>query len=91
MYLIKKLSGFTSVIFGVLLLTFLLIHAVPGDPVDVMLGESASVADRDALRTDLGLNRTLPSQFGSYLTKLAHADFHNIAEIEVSVAILAQM
>ena len=77
MYLIKKLSGFTSVIFGVLLLTFLLIHAVPGDPVDVMLGESASVADRDALRTDLGLNRTLPSQFGSYLTKLAHADFGN--------------
>ena len=79
MFLIKKLSSFASVIFGVLLLTFMLIHAVPGDPVDVMLGESASLADRDALRADLGLNQSLPSQFASYLSKLTHADFgHSI-------------
>ena len=70
----RFLSLFT-VIFGVLLLTFLLIHLVPGDPVEVMLGESASVADRDALRADLGLNQPLFSQFGSYLNKLAHGDF----------------
>ena len=75
MFLIKKLLGFTTVIFGVLLLTFLLIHAVPGDPVDVMLGESASVADRDALRADLGLNQPLLTQFGAYLSKFAHGDF----------------
>ena len=75
MFLIKKLSSFASVIFGVLLLTFLLIHLVPGDPVDVMLGESASMADRDALRADLGLNQPLITQFGSYLNKLAHGDF----------------
>jgi peptide/nickel transport system permease protein len=74
-YLIKKLSSFASVIFGVLLLTFLLIHLVPGDPVEVMLGESASVADRDALRADLGLNQPLISQFGSYLSKLSTGDF----------------
>ena len=60
-----------------LLLTFLLIHLVPGDPVDVMLGESASVADRDALRADLGLNQPLITQFGSYLSKLSHGDFGN--------------
>ena len=71
----RQLIGFISVIFGVLLLTFLLIHLVPGDPVEVMLGESASVADRDALRVNLGLNQPLFSQFGSYLNKLAHGDF----------------
>ena len=71
----RQLIGFISVIFGVLLLTFMLIHLVPGDPVEVMLGESASVADRDALRVDLGLNQPLFSQFGSYLNKLAHGDF----------------
>jgi ABC-type dipeptide/oligopeptide/nickel transport system permease component len=70
-----RLVHFFTVIFGVLLLTFLLIHLVPGDPVEVMLGESASVADRDALRADLGLNQPLISQFGSYLNKLAHGDF----------------
>lgn len=74
MFLIKKLLSFASVIFGVLLLTFLLVHLVPGDPVEVMLGESASVADRDALCADLGLNQSLPSQFSSYLNKLAHLD-----------------
>jgi ABC-type dipeptide/oligopeptide/nickel transport system permease component len=70
-----RLVHFFTVIFGVLLLTFLLIHLVPGDPVEVMLGESASVADRDALRTDLGLNQPLIAQFGSYLGKLSHGDF----------------
>ncbi|NOU39869.1 MAG: ABC transporter permease [Methylotenera sp.] len=75
MFLIKKLSNLATVIFGVLLLTFLLIHLVPGDPVEVMLGESASSADRAALRADLGLNQPLVQQFGSYLSKLAHGDF----------------
>jgi len=73
--LIKKITNFATVIFGVLLLTFLLIHLVPGDPVEVMLGESASTADRTALRDDLGLNQPLITQFGSYLNKLVHGDF----------------
>jgi ABC-type dipeptide/oligopeptide/nickel transport system permease component len=72
--MISRIASFCSVIFGVLLLTFLLIHLVPGDPVEVMLGESASTADRTQLREDLGLNRPLFSQFGSYLDKLAHGD-----------------
>jgi peptide/nickel transport system permease protein len=77
--MIRHLLSVASVIFGVLLLTFLLVHLVPGDPVEVMLGESASMADRDALRADLGLNQSLPSQFSSYLGKLAHLDLgHSI-------------
>ena len=72
--MIKQLFSFVSVIFGVLLLTFLLVHLVPGDPVEVMLGESASVADRDALRANLGLDQSLPQQFGSYLSKLTKFD-----------------
>lgn len=75
MFLIRKLSNLATVIFGVLLLTFLLIHLVPGDPVEVMLGESASTADRAQLRADLGLDQPLIQQFGSYLTKLSHGDF----------------
>lgn len=62
------------VIFGVLLLTFLLVHLVPGDPVEVMLGESASAADRTQLRADLGLDQSLLVQFGRYLNKLSHGD-----------------
>jgi peptide/nickel transport system permease protein len=74
MNIIKRLTSLFTVIFGVLLLTFLLIHLVPGDPVDVMLGESANMADREALRADLGLDQPLVNQFGSYLAKLMHGD-----------------
>jgi peptide/nickel transport system permease protein len=72
--MIKHFIDFITVAFGVLLLTFLLIHLVPGDPVEVMLGESASVTDRAALRTDLGLDQPLAQQFGSYLIKLSQGD-----------------
>ena len=79
MSLLRHFLSFITVIFGVLLLTFLLIHLVPGDPVEVMLGESASVADRDQLRAELGLNQPLIQQFGRYLNKLSHGDFgHSI-------------
>jgi len=86
MFLFHRLTSFFTVIFGVLLLTFLLIHLVPGDPVEVMLGESASSADRDALRIELGLNQPLLQQFGTYLNKLAHADFGHSIHTKASIA-----
>lgn len=72
--MISRLFNFFTVIFGVLVLTFLLIHLVPGDPVEVMLGESASMTDREALREELGLDKPLLVQFGAYLNQLAHGD-----------------
>jgi peptide/nickel transport system permease protein len=88
--LIKKLTSFATVIFGVLLLTFLLIHLVPGDPVEVMLGESASTADRLQLRSDLGLNQPLFMQFGTYLGKLAHGDFGQSIHTKTPIVALIQ-
>lgn len=71
----SKISSFLIVIFGVLLLTFSLIHLVPGDPVEVMLGESVTQADRSALRAELGLDQPLIRQFGHYLANLSQGDF----------------
>jgi peptide/nickel transport system permease protein len=48
---------------------------VPGDPVEVMLGESASNADRMELRAGLGLDKPIYAQFGIYLSKLVQGDF----------------
>jgi peptide/nickel transport system permease protein len=53
---------------------FLLIHLVPGDPVEVMLGESAQAADREALRHALGLDQTLPVQLLHYFEGLLRLD-----------------
>lgn len=71
----QKLSHFIVVVFGVLVLTFWLLHLVPGDPVEVMLGESATQTDREALRTELGLNAPIVEQFGMYLSRLSQGDF----------------
>jgi peptide/nickel transport system permease protein len=72
--LLSRLASALVVIFGVLCLVFFLIHLVPGDPVEVMLGESARAADREALRHALGLDQPLLMQFGHYLVNVLHFD-----------------
>jgi peptide/nickel transport system permease protein len=63
---------------------------VPGDPVEVMLGESASSADRSALRAGLGLDRPILQQFGAYLGKLAHGDLGQSIHSKTPIAELLQ-
>jgi peptide/nickel transport system permease protein len=84
--MISRLLSLVAVVFGVLLLTFMLLHAVPGDPVEVMLGESASSADRAALRADLGLDQPIAQQFGNYLGKLAHGDLGQSIHTKTPIA-----
>lgn len=59
---------------GVASLVFFLIHLVPGDPVEVMLGESAASADREALRQMLHLDLPVYSQWLLYLKGLLALD-----------------
>lgn len=73
--MIKRIITLLPVIAGVLCLTFALLHMVPGDPVDVMLGESASPADRDMLKAQLGLDQPLYIQFGQYVANILKGDF----------------
>jgi len=60
---------------GVICLVFLLIHVIPGDPVEVMLGESAQPTDKEALRHALGLDLPLYQQWWIYFKALLHLDF----------------
>ena len=66
-YLFQRLIWTLPILLGVLTLVFLLIHLIPGDPVDVMLGEQALAADREQMRAALGLDRPLLAQYASYL------------------------
>jgi peptide/nickel transport system permease protein len=72
--LLTRLGSALVVVLGVCTLVFLLIHLVPGDPVEAMLGENAQVADREALRQALGLDRPLGEQYLAYLQRLARLD-----------------
>lgn len=73
--LLTRLGAALLVMFGVCTLVFLLIHLVPGDPVQVMLGEGARPADQAALRAALGLDRPLGVQYLDYLGRLLRLDF----------------
>jgi len=74
-YVLRRLLLAVPTVFGVVTLVFLLIHLIPGDPVDVMLGETARAADKVRLRHQLGLDQPVPVQYARYLRRLARADF----------------
>jgi len=86
--MLKRLLAVVPVVFGVLLLTFLLVHLVPGDPVEVMLGESATSADRAQLRSELGLDQPLAIQFKNYLVNLSQGDFGRSIHTHTPVSVL---
>ena len=73
-FLVSRLITATVVVLGVMCLVFALIHLVPGDPVEVMLGESAQPADKEALREALGLNQPVHLQLLNYLARLVRLD-----------------
>lgn len=73
-FLLRRLAGALGVVLGVALLTSLLIHLVPGDPVELMLGESATAGDRTALRASLGLDRPWHEQVVAQFGRLARLD-----------------
>ncbi len=73
-FLISRFLTALAVVFGVVCLVFFLLHLVPGDPVEVMLGESARPADRAALQQALGLNQPVHVQFVRYMANLSQFD-----------------
>jgi len=72
--LLSRLVAAAVVMLGVVTLVFLLLHLVPGDPVEAMLGESARVADREALRSHLGLDQPLHQQYLQFLDGVVRLD-----------------
>lgn len=73
-YFLYRLALLLPTLFGVLTLVFFFIHLAPGDPVDIMLGETASAADRQELRQILGLNQPLTEQYRSFLINFFRGD-----------------
>ncbi|MCO5143523.1 MAG: ABC transporter permease [Oligoflexia bacterium] len=65
-FLIKRFFELIPVIWGVGTIVFLLLHLIPGDPVDIMLGENALPAKRDSLRASLNLDKPLITQYGIF-------------------------
>jgi len=73
-FLLSRVMSASVVMLGVICLVFLLIHLIPGDPVEVMLGETARPVDREALREALGLNQPIQQQWWGYMKGLFQLD-----------------
>ena len=84
--ILSRIGSAVLVVLGVCTLVFMLIHLVPGDPVEAMLGESARPADRQALRQALGLDRPLIEQYLGYLGGLARLDLGQSFQLQRPVA-----
>ena len=73
-YFARRLLLTIPVLLGVATLVFALIHFIPGDPAQAMLGEGATPEDIAQLRTRLGLDRPLLVQYGVFLNGAVHGD-----------------
>lgn len=73
-YIIKRLLQMIPTLFGVLVLVFILVHSVPGDPARMVAGPEASLEDVENVRERLGLNDPLYIQFGNYIKGLFQGD-----------------
>ncbi|MGH7888687.1 MAG: ABC transporter permease, partial [Candidatus Binatia bacterium] len=85
-YFIHRLLLLLPTLLGALTLVFALIHLIPGDPVEVMLGETATGADKQELRRNLGLDQPLLTQYRNFLTGLAAGDLGRSLYEQASVA-----
>src|ERR1051326_2394687 len=73
-YISTRLLYMVPVIWLVVSVVFLLIHLVPGDPIQQMLGENAAAADLQAARHTYGLDVPLPQQYVNYWKGVLHGD-----------------
>ena len=85
-FILKRLGSLIPVSLGVLLIVVGMIHFVPGDPVDIMLGDQASASDKDHLRRELHLDLPLSTQFKDYLIGLTHFDLGRSLSTRTPVA-----
>ena len=74
-FVLHRMAMVVPSLFGLLLLTFVLIHLVPSDPATILAGDNATPTQIQEIRQRYGLDRPLPIQFLAYLDRAAHLDF----------------
>jgi peptide/nickel transport system permease protein len=74
-YILRRIAQAVPVIIGITLFSFLIVHLIPGDPVQALAGEKPlSPAQAEQVRIQYGLNKPLWEQYRRYMSSLAHGD-----------------
>lgn len=71
LYILRRLGFSVFVLWGALTIVFVCVRLIPGDPAQLIAGPQASLADVQALRQRLGLDRPIPLQYVQYLADVA--------------------
>ena len=76
-YAIRRILYSIPVIFGILVVTFVMARSIPGEPCRAMLGEKATAEVCERFTRDHGLDKPIPVQFGIYMQDMLSGDFGN--------------
>ncbi|ALX50389.1 ABC transporter permease [Lentibacillus amyloliquefaciens] len=92
-YTMRRLLMLIPVLAGMTLITFSIVHLIPGNPAQVILGETATETAIQDLEESMGLNESYPIQYGVYVTDLLQGDLGTSlrSKAEISTEILPRL
>jgi peptide/nickel transport system permease protein len=75
-YIIRRLLLLIPIVFGVITITFIMIHSIPGDPLELLYGQNKQLTneEKERISESLGLNDPLLVQYGRYIVNLFKGD-----------------
>jgi peptide/nickel transport system permease protein len=74
-YVARRVLAIVPVLFGISVLVFVLVHLIPGDVAQILLGTQATQEQIETLRRTYGLDRPLPLQYADWLSHVVRGDF----------------
>ncbi|CAM4518978.1 MAG: ABC transporter permease [Paenibacillus macerans] len=85
-YIFKRLLIMVPVLIGMTIIVFSIIHAIPGDPAETILGQKATEQSKEALREQLGLNNPWYQQYFTYMGDLLQGDLGQSIRTRVPIS-----
>jgi len=84
-YIVRRLFQLFIVLFGVSIITFMMLYVIPGDPARMLAGKNATEAKIQEIRVQKGLDKPLYVQYGKWLGGILHGDLGESYYLQQSV------
>ena len=84
-YVVRRLLQIIPLFLAVMVLIFVLVHLIPGDPVSTLLGDRATTEIVDRANRQLGLDKPLIVQFALFVNQLLHGDLGESINLKIPV------
>jgi peptide/nickel transport system permease protein len=88
LFFLRRMVQLIPTFLFILVVVFVLVRLLPGDPTSAILGDRALDADVERINHDLGLDRSIPVQFGLFLKSVAMGDLGNSITLKLPVTTL---